>query len=133
MELLIKLIVAGGVMALLDGLWLGVVAKKVYYDSIGSILLEKFQMVPALAFYVIYVVGVVVFVVNPALAKQSLAHAAGYGALFGLIAYATYDLTNLAVTRGFTTKIALIDMAWGAFLTMAVAAATYLVVHHFVK
>ncbi len=133
MQIIIALLAAGLTMGVLDGVWLGLIAKKLYYDHLGSVLLEKFNMVPALAFYAIYVVGVVVFVVNPALAKGSLAHAAGYGALFGLVAYATYDLTNLAVTRGFSPMIALIDMAWGAFLTAVVASAAYLAVTYFVK
>lgn len=128
-ELLIKLLVAGGVMGLLDFVWLGYIAKKLYYGEMGNILLQKFNMVPALLFYIVYVVGVVVFVVNPALAKGSLAHAIGYGAAFGFVAYATYDLTNLAVLKGFSTKVAVIDMLWGAFLTAVVAGIAYAVVH----
>lgn len=128
-ELLIKLLVAGGVMGLLDFVWLGYIAKKLYYGEMGNILLQKFNMVPALLFYIVYVVGVVVFVVNPALAKGSLAHAIGYGAAFGFVAYATYDLTNLAVLKGFSTKVAVIDMLWGAFLTAVVAGVAYTVVH----
>ena len=95
MDILLKLIVAGGVMGILDFVWLGFVAKKLYYGEMGKLLLEKPNMIPALLFYVIYVIGIVVFVVSPALAKGSLAYAAGYGALFGFVAYATYDLTSL--------------------------------------
>lgn len=128
-ELIIKLLVAGGVMGLLDFVWLGYAAKSLYFKEMGSILLEKFNMVPALLFYVIYVIGVVVFVVNPALAKGSLGHAIGYGAAFGFVAYATYDLTSLAVVKGFSGKIVVIDMLWGALLTAVVAGVTYAVVH----
>jgi uncharacterized membrane protein len=128
-ELIIKLLVAGGVMGLLDFVWLGYAAKSLYFKEMGSILLEKFNMVPALLFYVIYVIGVVVFVVNPALAKGSLGHAIGYGAAFGFVAYATYDLTSLAVVKGFSSKIVVIDMLWGALLTAVVAGVTYAVVH----
>jgi uncharacterized membrane protein len=128
MELLIKLLVTGGAMGLLDFIWLGFVAKKLYYGEMGKILLEKPQMAPALLFYVIYVIGVIVFVVNPALSKDSLAHAAGYGALFGLVAYATYDLTSLAVVKGFSLKITIIDLAWGAVLTAVVASLAFLAV-----
>jgi uncharacterized membrane protein len=128
MELLIKLLVTGGVMGLLDFIWLGYVAKKLYYGEMGKILLDKPNMVPALLFYFIYVIGVIVFVVNPALANDSLAHAAGYGALFGLVAYATYDLTSLSVIRGFNVKIVAIDLLWGMTLTAVVAVATFLAV-----
>lgn len=128
MDILIKVLVAGGVMGLLDFVWLGYVAKKLYADEMGSLLLEKFNTVPALLFYAIYIVGVILFVINPALEKGSLAYAAGYGALFGFIAYATYDLTSLAVIKGFSAKVALIDLIWGAVLTAVVASVAYLVV-----
>ncbi len=133
MELIIKLLIAGGVMGVLDFVWLGFVAKSLYHKEMGSILLEKFNMVPALVFYVIYVIGVVMFVVNPALEKQSLLHALGYGALFGLVAYATYDLTSLAVIKGFSTKIVVIDMLWGMAITAAVSCGTYLVVRQWLS
>ncbi len=129
MDILLRLLVAGGVMGLLDFLWLGIIAKKLYYGEMGKILLEKPNMTAALIFYVIYVVGVVVFVINPALEKQSLSHAIGYGALFGFVAYATYDLTNLATLKDFSTKVVMVDLLWGAFLTAAVAGVTYLVLH----
>ncbi|HPQ82134.1 MAG: DUF2177 family protein [Candidatus Saccharibacteria bacterium] len=133
MELIIKLLIAGGVMGVLDFVWLGFVAKSLYHKEMGSILLEKFNMVPALVFYVIYVIGVVMFVVNPALEKLSLLHALGYGALFGLVAYATYDLTSLAVIKGFSTKIVVIDMLWGMAITAAVSGGTYLVVRQWLS
>ena len=128
MELVIKLLVTGGVMGVLDFLWLGFIAKQLYRDEIGHLLLDKPNMGAALAFYVIYIVGVIMFVVNPALAKDSMWHAIGYGALFGFVAYATYDLTNLATVKGFSLKVVLIDLAWGAFITAAMAGAAYWVI-----
>lgn len=128
MELLIKLLAAGGIMGVLDFVWLGFVAKKLYYSEMGSILLEKPNMPAALLFYVIYVVGVVLFVVNPALQNNSWQHALGYGALFGLVAYATYDLTNLATLKGFSSKIVVIDLAWGMALTAVVSLCAYAIV-----
>lgn len=127
MELLVNLLITGGVMGILDFLWLGYLSKKLYKNEIGGLLLEKPNMVAALIFYAIYVVGAVVFVVNPALENGSLADAAGYGALFGLVAYGTYDLTNLAVMKGFTKKIVVVDMLWGVLLTTVVASVAYLV------
>ena len=128
MELLITLLVDGGVMGILDFIWLGFIAKKLYYGEMGKLLLDKPNMLPALLFYVIYIVGVVVFVINPALSKDSLAYAAGYGALFGLVAYAAYDLTSLSVVKDFSVKVTVIDLIWGAFLTAVVASVTFLAV-----
>ena len=133
MDIILRLIIAGGIMGVLDFVWLGYIAKALYHKEMGAILLEKFNMVPALVFYVIYVIGVVMFVVNPALEKQSLLHALGYGALFGLVAYATYDLTSLAVIKGFSTKIVVIDMLWGMAITAAVSGGTYLMVRQWLS
>jgi uncharacterized membrane protein len=126
MELLIKLLITGAAMGLLDFIWLGYLAKKIYYSQMGELLLAKPNIIPALLFYVIYVVGVIVFVVDPSLAKDSLAYAAGYGALFGLVAYATYDLTSLSVVKGFSAKVVIIDIIWGILLTMTVASLAFL-------
>jgi len=128
MDFLKSFLAAGLTMGILDGLWLSVVAKKFYRSQIGSLLLDKPNMLAAVLFYIIYLVGVVVFVVNPALDKSSLSHAIKYGALFGLVAYATYDLTNLATLKGFTNKLVVVDLIWGAALTAAVAGISYLVV-----
>ncbi|NCU38284.1 DUF2177 family protein [Candidatus Saccharibacteria bacterium] len=133
MDILLKLLVAGGIMGVLDFLWLGFIAKKLYATEIGAIMLDKPNMLAALVFYVIYVVGVVVFVINPALAKDSLAHAAGYGALFGLVAYATYDLTSLAVIKGFNVKIVAIDLVWGMLITSVVCAGTFWVIQRWIS
>jgi uncharacterized membrane protein len=116
-------------MAIFDAVWLSVIANKFYKSQIGSLLLEKPNMPAAVVFYLIYVLGVVMFVIRPALEKGSWTHAAIYGALFGFVAYATYDLTNLATLKGFTLKLVLVDLVWGALLTSAVATLTYLVLH----
>lgn len=127
-NIIVKLLVAGGVMGVLDFIWLGFVAKSYYREYIGKLLLDKPNMTAAVLFYIIYVVGVVLFVVTPALEKQSVTHAAVYGALFGLVAYATYDLTNLATLKGFSVKVVVVDLVWGMLLTAAVATITYWVV-----
>jgi len=128
MVTLIKFLVAGTVMVLLDYLWLGFVAKNFYRREMGTLLLEHFQVLPAIIFYGIYTLGLVVFVINPAIDKSSWQHATAYGALFGLIAYATYDLTNLAVAKDFSTKVAIVDIAWGALISAAVASVTTVIV-----
>ena len=126
---LIKLLVAGGIMGIIDALWLGVVANRLYKSQLGPLLLEKPNMVAAVLFYVIYVVGIVVFAVMPAIAAGDWKMALGLGALLGLVAYATYDLTNLATLKGFPIKIVIVDLIWGAVLTGTVATLTYLIVN----
>jgi uncharacterized membrane protein len=80
-------------------------------------LADKVRIVPAIVFYLLYPIGIEIFVLVPALRAGSVGHAAIYGALFGLFAYATYDLTNAATLRQWTTQITLADMAWGAVAT----------------
>lgn len=110
------------VMLPLDILWLATVGRTFYKEQLGGLLLDRPVWGAALAFYLLYTVGVVLFAVAPALREGSWTTALLWGALFGLFAYATYDLSNLATVKGFTTAVALVDMAWGSLLT-AVAAA----------
>ncbi len=133
MEFIIKLLVAGGVMGVIDFFWLTVVANKFYKSQIGSLLLEKPNAIAAVLFYIIYVIGVVVFVLSPALEKNSWQHAALYGALFGLVAYATYDLTNLATLKGFTVKLVVVDLIWGALLTATVATISFWIIKQWIS
>ena len=124
-DFLVRLLIAGGVMGVIDWVWLGFVAKKLYYDEIGKLLLDKPFMPAAITFYILYVIGIVAFAINPAIEKSSWQYALGYGALFGLLAYATYDLTNWATLKGWSAKIVVIDMLWGALLTGTVALVTF--------
>jgi len=118
-------IAAGAAFVVLDFLWLAVIAQKLYQREIGGLLLEKPNMVAAVAFYLTYLAGVTYFAVRPALAGGGLATALVTGAIFGLVAYATYDLTNMATLKGFSWTIVAADLAWGAFVTAAIAAAGY--------
>ena len=102
---------------LLDGAWLSVVGPALYKPALGTMLADKVRIVPAVAFYLLYPIGIEIFALVPALRSSSVGHAATYGALFGLFAYATYDLTNAATLRQWTTQITLADMAWGAIAT----------------
>jgi uncharacterized membrane protein len=124
-DFLIRVLIAGGVMGIFDAIWLSVVASKFYKSQIGGLLLEKPNMTAAVIFYAIYVVGIIAFVLSPALEKGSWQYALGYGALFGFVAYATYDLTNLSTLKGFTTKLVVVDMLWGVCLTAAVSVISY--------
>lgn len=109
----------------LDILWLGVVARDFYQDQIGHLLRSRVNWGAAAAFYLVFLAGVVTFVVLPAIERQSLQHALTYGAFFGLVTYAAYDLTNLAVARDWPLAVTVVDMAWGTALTAMVSGATY--------
>lgn len=124
---LVKMFAATAVtMFALDLLWLGVVAKGFYAKHMGSLLRPDVKWVPAALFYILYVAAVVVFVVMPATERKSMARALGFGAFFGLAAYATYDLTSLALIRDFPLIIVLVDLAWGMALTTIASGAGYL-------
>lgn len=123
----LKLFGAGLLVLLaLDLIWLGVVAKGFYQEQLASLMRPDVQWLPAVLFYLIYVAAVVAIVVVPAVEQQSLGRAVLYGALFGLAAYSAYDLTSLALIRDFPTKVAIVDLIWGTFLTASVSAAAYL-------
>lgn len=122
MDFLLSLLVAGVVMGVIDALWLGVIANKLYKDELGELLRKKPDMVAAVLFYIVYVVGIVLFAVQPANSWQD---SLWLGALLGFVAYATYDLTNRATVKGFPWKIVVIDLVWGTLLTATVATVTY--------
>ena len=106
----------------IDLVWLGVVAKGFYQQQMGHLTRPDVQWVPAVVFYLIYVAALVVLVAAPAVERQSVGRAVGYGALFGLAAYAAFDLTGLALLKDFPLSAAIVDLAWGAFLSATVSA-----------
>lgn len=108
---------------ILDGLWLGVVMGPTYRSLLGSLMLDQPRLLPAGLFYLLYVFGCVVFVVLPSASWQ---RAARLGALLGLVAYGTYDLSNWATLQGWSAQLAAMDMAWGTFLTAACCTVGYL-------
>ncbi len=111
----------------LDFLWLGFIARDFYRENMGDLMRVDVRWIPAVAFYALFVAAVMVFVVVPATERLSLARAILMGGFFGLVTYATYDLTNLAVLEGFRTSLAAVDMVWGTALCAAVSAVGYLV------
>ena len=115
------------VMVACDFVWLGTVGAGVYRPRLGDLLLAQPVLWAAALFYLVYVAGIVIFAVAPALRAESWGRALWLGALFGFFAYATYDLTNLATVRGWSGVVAALDMGWGACLTAAGATAGYLV------
>jgi uncharacterized membrane protein len=117
-------LIAAAIFLVLDLVWLTKLGRGFYLAEIGALLLPRPKFAAAAAFYLLYVTGLVVMVIKPAYLSGSVGQAAMQGALLGLVAYGTYDLTNLAVMKGFTLKIALIDLFWGTFLTAVTAALT---------
>lgn len=105
------------VFLIIDGLWLGFIAKPFYEKYIGG-LLKPVNLLPAIIFYVIYVVGMIVFVINPNLSNFDLLKTLATGFFFGVICYATYDLTNMATIKGWVWSITIVDIIWGGKVTM---------------
>jgi uncharacterized membrane protein len=110
----------------IDMVWLGVVARGFYQSQLGH-LLGSVNWPVAIAFYLIFLVGLLIFATGPALAGKGLMYAALFGALFGFFTYATYDLTNWATLKDWPPLVVFVDMAWGAVLSAAVASLTYLI------
>ena len=111
---------------IIDLIWLGVIARSFYQAQIGHLMRSNVNWAAALVFYLVFVSGIVVLVVWPAIERQSLQHAVLLGGLFGLVTYAAYDLTNLATLKGFPLTVALVDLVWGAVLCTTVSTITYL-------
>ena len=110
------------VMVGLDLLWLGVIAKPLYQQGIGHLMAEQSHVPVAVLFYALFALGLVVFAVLPAGPAPSWGQTLGMAALFGFLAYATYDLTNLATLQQWPIGLSLIDMAWGTCVSAAAAA-----------
>ncbi len=111
----------------IDLTWLGLVAKSFYNKHLGHLMADKVIWSAAIIFYLLFIVGIFLFVIAPAVAKQSWYHALIYGALFGLFTYATYDLTNLATLKDWPMRIVLVDILWGMLLTGIVSLAGYFI------
>nr|WP_235578277.1 DUF2177 family protein [Pseudorhodoferax sp. Leaf267] len=108
----------------LDAIWLGAMADRLYRPAIGHLMAPSFALAPAVIFYVLYVAGIVFFAVAPAQGmRRPVLAALGLGALLGLLAYATYDLTNQATLKDWPWRVTLADLAWGSFVTGVSAAA----------
>lgn len=125
--LLLSYAIALLLFAALDIVWLSVMGPALYKPALGDILAPTVRFAPALAFYVLYPVGLVVFAISPALKSESLGTAVALGALFGLLTYATYDLTNFATLRNWTWQLTAVDMVYGALVASGVSGLTYLV------
>ncbi len=111
----------------IDMIWLGVVAKNFYRAQIGTLMKSNVNWTAAIIFYLIFIAGLIIFVITPAMANNSWTHALLFGALFGLVCYATYDLTNLAVAKDWPLWVTIVDLAWGSVLAASVSVVTYII------
>lgn len=125
-------LIAVPIFLLIDLLWLGVVAKGLYQRQIGHLMLPIPNWPVAFLFYLLFVVGLVLFAILPAIKSGSVSHALLYGVLFGFFTYMTFDLTNLAVLKDYPWVIAVIDIIWGMTLSASVSVATFFIARHFV-
>ncbi|MGI8899580.1 MAG: DUF2177 family protein [Nocardioides sp.] len=123
----IQYVVAATLFLVIDLLWLRIVAANLYDRLLGDLLAEKPNVAAAAGFYALFVAGLVHFVIGPAVAAGSLRTALVDGAAFGLVTYATWDLTSLAVLDGFPLALVPIDLTWGTALAATVSAGTYAV------
>lgn len=111
----------------IDSVWLVKVAPNFYKQNIGHLMTDKPNLLAALIFYIINIIGIIMLAVVPALNKHSWTHALIFGAVYGLVTYATYDLTNLATLRDWPLKVTIVDLIWGTFLSASVAVASYFI------
>jgi len=127
MEIIKTYLVAFIVFFLIDIVWLTVVARKLYQQELGFLLSDKPNWFAAALFYLVFLAGVVFFVINPALGKDSWKYALFTGMLFGFITYATYDLTNLATIKNWPLKITIIDLIWGTSIGGLIPVITFFI------
>ena len=125
---LIAYVAALVVFVVIDMLWLGTMAGRLYKPILGDILAPQFNMAAAGVFYLIYPIGLVIFAINPALKAGAVSTALLYGALFGFFTYATYDLTNQVTLRSWSSLLTVVDVAWGSFLGAVTAASAFWIV-----
>ncbi len=112
---------------LIDFIWLKYVALSFYRSNIGHLMSDTPNLAIAGLFYLVYIVGVVILAVNPALDKGSWLTACLLGGLLGFVAYGTYDITNLATLKGWPPIVAIVDIIWGTVLTASIATFSYFI------
>lgn len=115
----------------LDGIWLGIVARDFYMSRLGDLMRQPVAVAPAAAFYLCYAAGIVFLAVRPLQADVTLTSVALHGAVVGFLAYGTYDMTNLATIRDWPAVVSFVDLVWGTCLTATVAVAAAIAVRQF--
>jgi len=117
----------------MDFFWLTIIAKKFYQAQMGSLMLAEPNLTSAAIFYILYILGLLVFAVMPALRSQSFIMAMSLGAFLGLIAYGSYDLTNLSTLKGWSLILSLVDICWGIVVSSVASSAGFIVARFFEK
>jgi uncharacterized membrane protein len=130
MQFVASYVIALVVFGVIDALWLSTMGAILYRPVLGDILLQDLRIGPAIAFYLLFPIGIVIFAVSPALKEGAVTTALVYGLLFGAFAYGTYDLTNFATLRNWNLQITLIDIAYGAVTSGLCAAAAIAVLRY---
>ncbi|ASJ73004.1 DUF2177 family protein [Granulosicoccus antarcticus] len=115
----------------IDGIWLGLVAKNLYATQMGELLRKDILVAPAVGFYLAYTAGIVFLAVRPMQPELSLFNVAAYGAIVGFLAYGTYDMTNLSTVKDWPMLISFVDLVWGTALSASVATISAISVRHF--
>lgn len=128
MSVIIGYVLTTIVFLIIDLVWLGFIAKDLYRKYLGKFLSDEVNWTAAIIFYLIYIVGISVFAIYPAVNKDSVFNAILLGGLFGFFCYATYDLTNLATLKDWPLTIVFIDIIWGAVLTASVSVSGFYIV-----
>ena len=128
MNIIIGYVLTTVVFLIIDLVWLGFIAKDLYRKYLGKFLSDEVNWTAAIIFYLIYIVGISVFAIYPAVNKDSVFNAILLGGLFGFFCYATYDLTNLATLKDWPLTIVFIDIIWGAVLTASVSVSGFYIV-----
>jgi len=111
----------------IDMIWLVLIAKNFYQKQIGFLMRPDVNWYAAFIFYLLFIAGLVTFVISPAIEKHSWVHALVYGGLFGLVTYSTYDLTNLATLKNWPVIVTVADLIWGMILSASVSVVVYFI------
>jgi uncharacterized membrane protein len=130
-KMIVSYLLTMAVFFVIDLFWLGLIAKSIYRKYLGALMSDTVNWAAAVLFYLLFIAGIFVFVIYPSLEKQSAFRALLFGAFFGLISYATYDLTNYATMKGFPLNIVIIDLIWGTILTSIVSISGYYITKYF--
>jgi uncharacterized membrane protein len=120
-------LIAVPIFFIIDLTWLGVIAKDLYQKHMGHLMRPMPNWPVAVLFYLLFIIGLVIFVISPAMKNNSWSYALLYGALFGFFTYMTFDLTSLAVLKDWPWKIVIIDIIWGIVLSSSVSVVTYFI------
>tara|TARA_Y100000590_G_C15071545_1_gene770297 strand:- start:161 stop:577 length:417 start_codon:yes stop_codon:yes gene_type:complete len=130
-SLLLSFVIVSIIFLLLDIIWLSITVKSLYRPALGDLLIDKPILWAAILFYIIYVIGLTLIILKPALENDSIIQAVWTGFIFGVVAYGTYNLTNMATIKNWSQNIVWIDMIWGGLLTSSSSGLTIYIIRNF--